>query len=104
MGIKDCDQTFSLNDIQTMFGITRARARYWIESGLVSPEIGNEGRGAKTIFTADQAVKVVLIAALRNEGWTMDEVRGELVDPRWRTSHADLLKAAIEIITNFNTT
>jgi DNA-binding transcriptional MerR regulator len=69
---------FTLTELTEASGLTARTIRYYIELGLVSPALG---RGRSRYYTPEHLQQLTVVAGLREQRISVDEIRQRLYAP-----------------------
>jgi hypothetical protein len=72
-------------DIKDLTGISSSTLQAWEKKGLVTPHVlySTGDVLASKLYDATQVARVMLIRALREDGWQFQEIRNELCKVCW---------------------
>ena len=76
--MQQVEPRFSLAELVDASGLTERTVRYFITEGLVPPALG---RGRSRYFTSDHLTRLELVARLRADRLSFDEIRERLAEP-----------------------
>jgi hypothetical protein len=69
-------------EVEELFGISHRTLDYWVRTDLVAPTVEAQGYGSRRLWSVEDAVKVGVIAQLREAGVPVQRVRRWL-SPGW---------------------
>jgi len=76
--VQQVEPRFSLAELVEASGLTERTVRHFITEGLVPPALG---RGRSRYFTPDHLTRLELVARLRSERLSFEEIRERLTEP-----------------------
>ena len=84
------ERSYTSSEVSHVAGVSLRQLQWWDERKVVSPL----HRGHKRVYTAAEAIEIIVIAELRRKGFSLQKIRGVL-----RFLHRKMGKRARDVLT-----
>jgi DNA-binding transcriptional MerR regulator len=89
--------SFIRTEISDLTGISERTLAYWEKAGLLKP--AREIHGLKRVFYNQRLLaKAVFIRILREEGFTLSEVRHEVCKPKFISQNLSMIQDSLSLL------